>query len=96
MKELYKIAVSNLKHKKYTVYVKGSNGKPKKIHFGDKNYGQYQDTTPLQAYKSKDHLDNVRRSLYLKRAKAIKKNGKESYKDINSANYYSVKYLWGG
>jgi hypothetical protein len=38
-----------------------------------------------------------KRKAYLARAKAIKnKEGKLTYKDKTSPNYYSVKYLWKG
>ena len=94
-KELYKIEVSNLKHKKYSVYVL-KDKKKRKIHFGDKNYQHYQDTTPLQHYKKLNHFDNVRRSRYLKRAKGIKNKNGITWKDKNTSNYYSVKFLWGG
>jgi len=79
------------------LFVKGPNGNPKKIHFGDKSYQQFKDTTPLQAYKHLDHGDQGRRYQYLKRAKGIvRKDGSTSWDDVNSANYYSVKYLWSG
>jgi hypothetical protein len=95
-KELYKIFKSTVKHKKYSVYVKGDNGKPKLIHFGQLGYDQFRDTTPLKLYSNLDHNDEERRRLYLLRAKGIKKDGKISWKDKNSANYYAVKYLWSG
>ena len=96
-KVLYKIEKSTSKNKKYSVYVKGKNGKPKKIHFGQKNYQQFEDTTPLKLYTSLNHYDVKRRESYLKRAKGIKnKDGKLTWKDKNSANYYAIKYLWKG
>ena len=42
-KKLYKPFVSKAKNKKYSVYVKGSKGNPRLIHFGDKRYEQYKD-----------------------------------------------------
>lgn len=79
-------------NKKYSVYVI-KNKKPKLIHFGDRSMQQYHDK--LGHWVSKDHLDPERRRRYLARAKGIKnKSGKLTWKDINSANYYSVKYLW--
>jgi len=96
-KVLYKIEKSTSKNKKYSVYVKGKNGKPKKIHFGQKGYQHFEDTTPLKLYKSLNHYDVKRRESYLKRAKGIKnKEGKLTWKDKNSANYYAIKYLWKG
>ena len=71
---------------KYSVYVKNSNGKPKLLHFGD---SRYQDFT--------QHKDEKRRASYLKRAKGIKnKQGKLTWKDKNTKNYWSVHYLWNG
>jgi len=96
-KVLYKIEKSTSKNKKYSVYVKNKNGKPKKIHFGQKNYQHFEDTTPLKLYTSLNHYDVKRRESYLKRAKGIKnKDGKLTWKDKNSANYYAIKYLWKG
>ena len=95
MKELYKIEISSTKNKKYSLYVLDNN-KPKKIHFGNKDFKHYRDTTPLMAYTYLNHYDNERRIIYLKRAKAIKKKGEYSWINVNSPNYYSVKYLWGG
>lgn len=96
-KVLYKIEKSTSKTKKYSVYVKGTNGKPKKIHFGQKGYQHFEDTTPLKLYTSSNHYDVKRRESYLKRAKGIKnKDGKLTWKDKNSANYYAIKYLWKG
>lgn len=95
-KELYKIFKSKAKDKKYSVYVKGDNGKAKLIHFGSLSHQHYKDTTPLKLYSNLDHNDEERRKRYLQRAKGIKKQGKISFKDKNSSNYYAVKFLWGG
>jgi hypothetical protein len=63
------------------------------IHFGNRNYQQYHDK--LGHYSNLDHGDNTRRQSYLARAKGIKnKDGSLTYKDKNSANYYSINYLW--
>ena len=72
---------------KMWVYVKSDNKKGfKRIGFGDK---RYEDFT--------QHKDPVRRKSYLARAKGIKnKQGELTWKDKNSKNYYSVKYLWNG
>jgi len=77
--------VSRVKPKKYSVYVM-KDGKRKLIHFGDRRYGQYKDTTKVKAYKSKDHLDEERRRSYLAR------HGKAT--DRNSAKWFAHKYLW--
>jgi len=71
---------------KFSVYVKSPSGKPKLIHFGD---SRYQDFT--------QHKDEKRRASYLKRAKGIKnKEGKLTWRDKNTKNYWSVHYLWNG
>jgi hypothetical protein len=82
---------SPLKNKKYRVIL--DNGKI--IDFGDIRYHHYQDKTPLKLYSNLDHNDKKRRDLYLKRAKKIKdKNGKLTYNNKQTANYYAIKYLW--
>ena len=84
-KELYKPFKSKAKNKKFSVYVM-KDGKKKLIHFGD---SRFQDFT--------QHKDEKRRKSYLARAKGIKnKKGELTWKDKNSANYYSVRLLWNG
>lgn len=71
--------------KKMSVYVM-KDGKKRLIHFGD---ATMQDFT--------QHKDEKRRKSYLARAKGIKnKKGELTWKDKNSANYYSVRVLWNG
>jgi hypothetical protein len=65
------------------------------IHFGDKRYSQFRDSTPLKLYSYLDNNDKVRRTSYLKRAMGIKnKQGQLTYLLKSSANYYSLNYLW--
>jgi hypothetical protein len=91
-KKLYTPFVSNAKNKKYSVYVL-KDGKKKLIHFGDSRMQQFKDK--LGHYSNLDHGDKERRKRYLARAKGIKdKNGNLTWKNKNSANYYSIKYLW--
>jgi hypothetical protein len=81
---------STRKYKKYMVFYN-----KKWIHFGDTRYQQYKDQTPLKLYKHLDHKDNQRRKNYLQRAKGIKDGGGNiTYRNKNSPNYYSIKYLW--
>ena len=77
---------SDVKHKKYSVYVK--DGKNiRKINFGQQGYPDFRSGTA-----SKEQRDR-----YLKRAKNIKnKKGQLTYKIPTTANYWSVKYLWLG
>jgi len=91
-KKLYTPFVSKSKNKKYSVYVI-KNDKTKLIHFGDSRMEQFKDK--LGHYSNLDHGDKERRKRYLARAKGIKdKNGNLTWKNKNSANYYSIKYLW--
>jgi len=84
-KPLYKPFKSKAKNKKFSVYVM-KDGKKKLIHYGD---SRYEDFT--------QHKDKERRKSYLLRAKGIRnKKGELTYKDKNSANYWSVKTLWAG
>ena len=78
--------------KKYMVVVNG-----KTIHFGDSSSEQYKDTTGLGLYTHLNHNDEKRRASYLARAKGIRnKAGELTWKDKNTSNYFSVKYLWNG
>ncbi len=91
-KKLYTPFVSKSKNSKYSVYVI-KNDKKKLIHFGDSRMQQFKDK--LGHYSNLDHGDKERRKRYLARAKGIKdKNGNLTWKNKNSANYYSIKYLW--
>ena len=76
--------------KKYMVVVNG-----KTIHFGSLSNEHYKDTTGLGLYTYLDHNDEKRRASYLARAKGIRdKNGNLTWQDKNSANYYSINFLW--
>lgn len=69
------------------------DGKKRLIHFGDSRYGQYKDK--IGEYSSLDHNDKQRRKSYLARSKGIKnKKGELTWKDKNSANYWSIRTLW--
>jgi len=83
-KTLYKPFVSKNPKKKYSVYVKGANGNPKLIHFGDKRYQHFKDK--LGHYKSLDHGDLQRKKNYYSR------HGKATSKD--TAKWWSHKVLW--
>jgi len=92
---LYKPWKNDTKSKnKYWVYVKADNKRGyKKIGFGFKGMGQFKDKGGN--YSSLDHGDAERRKRYLARAKGIKnKKGELTWKDKNTANYWSIKYLW--
>jgi hypothetical protein len=82
---------STRKGKKYMV--KTPSGKW--VHFGSSDMQQFKDSTGLGLYTHKNHNDTERRRKYLARAKGIKnKKGELTYRDKESANYYSIKFLW--
>ena len=82
---------SRRKDKKYMVLTPGG----KWVHFGDSSMEQYKDSTGLGLYKHLDHGDKIRRKSYLARAKGIRnKAGKLTWNNPESANFYSVAYLW--
>lgn len=82
---------SSRKGKKYMVITP----KGKWVHFGAKSMEQFKDSTGMGLYSHLDHGDPERRRRYLARAKGIKdKQGRLTWNDKESANYYSVKYLW--
>ncbi len=77
--------------KKYSV--KTPQGKT--VHFGSASMGHYKDRTGVGAWSSKDHNDSKRRESYRKRSAGIRnKAGELTYKNKESANYYSYHYLW--
>lgn len=85
-----KIERSEKKNKKYKVKHQG-----KYIHFGDKRYQQFKDTTGLGLYSKLDHNDKTRQKSYCSRSAGIKdKNGKLTKNDKNNSNYYARKFLW--
>ena len=84
-KQLYKPFKSTAKNKKFSVYVM-KDGKRKLIHYGDSRMEDY-----------RQHKDEARRKSYLARAKGIRnKQGNLTWKDKNTANYWSIKTLWAG
>ena len=86
-KPLNKPFPSTVKGKKYSVYVKDSNGKIKKVNFGQKGYDDYRSGTATKE----------QRKSYLARAKGIKKkDGSLAYLDKTTPSYWSVVYGWKG
>ena len=73
---------SDRRYKKYKAILPDGST----VHFGDKRYQQYKDSTPLKLYSNLDHKDEKRRELYYKR------HAKEYPK--YSADYFSKIYLW--
>lgn len=82
---------STRKNKKYMVLTPNK----KWVHFGDKRFSQYKDTTTLRIYSNLDHLDKKRRDRYRARASKIKnKKGEYTYKNPEYPNYYAYNFLW--
>ena len=81
---MYNFKVSTRKNKKYDVF------KDDKYltSFGDRNYQQYKDITPLKSYSNLDHLDLKRKQNYYKRF------GKKEKAKFESAKWFSNNYLW--
>lgn len=76
---MIEIKISNRKNKKYMALVNGVW-----YHFGDKNYQQYKDVTPLRVYSNLDHLDKDRRRLYHIRHK----------NNVGIPSQLAKRYLW--
>jgi hypothetical protein len=70
------------------------------MYFGDKNYQQYKDRTPLKLYKSKNHNTRKRMQNYYSRHSGTKKRSEGIKKEKRkSRGYYNAKilshiYLW--
>jgi len=88
---MVKFEKSNRKDKKYSVITPEG----KKIHFGNKKYEHFKDTTGLGLYRKLNHNDKKRQKNYCNRSGGIKnKQGLLTKNDKESANYYSRMYLW--
>jgi len=78
---------------KYIVTIR-HNDKIYNIRFGNINYEHFRDR--LLHYRFKDHYNDKRRELYLRRASKIhNKNGDLTANDPTSANYWSIRIFWG-
>tara|TARA_R110000803_G_scaffold88854_3_gene155882 strand:+ start:8275 stop:8553 length:279 start_codon:yes stop_codon:yes gene_type:complete len=84
-KTLYKPVKSTSKGKKYMVYVKGVNGNPKLIHFGQAG---------AQDWKSGTASPEKRKSYRARSSKIKLKDGSLAVKNKNTANYWAYHYLW--
>tara|TARA_R110000796_G_scaffold245879_1_gene370349 strand:- start:993 stop:1274 length:282 start_codon:yes stop_codon:yes gene_type:complete len=83
---LYKPFKSKAKGKKYSVYVKSDNKKGyKTIHFGAAGMDDWRSGTATKE----------QRKSYKARASGIRNGqGQLTYKNKNTANYWSYHYLW--
>lgn len=85
---IYKIISPVRKNKKYSVlkYNPETNEYEYLLSFGQQNYAQYRDKTPLKLYSYLDHNDEKRRQNYYKR------HGTTN--NIESAKWWSHTFLW--
>lgn len=91
--EILNIKKSNKSDKKYEITVR-YNGIIKTIHYGNSNYQQYKDRTPIGAYTEYDHNDEQRRRSYLARASKITDSFGLAANNPFSPNRYSIITLW--
>lgn len=78
--------------KKYDAILVNSTDREVRIPFGDKDYGQYRDTTNLKLYSHLDHFDVKRRTAYKTRhAKDVKR---DSAGEMYSPGYFALSVLW--
>jgi len=83
-KKLNKPFKSNVKGKKYSVFVKDGD-KVKKVNFGAKGMDDWRSGTATKE----------QRKSFRARMKGIKrKDGSYAYKDKTSPAYWSLNYLW--
>lgn len=83
-----KFRKSQTKNKKYdAILINKKTKKEKIIPFGDKRYEQYKDSTGLNLYTFKNHLDTKRRTNYRKRHARTSKNK-------FSSSWFSYYFLW--
>jgi hypothetical protein len=79
--------------KKYKAALRNKKtGKNTYVHFGDKRYEQYKDTTDLKLYSKQDHNDKKRRDAYLKRHNKTIAAGSPPV--AYSAAYFAKRFLW--
>lgn len=101
MKEKIIKFINGPQNKKYTAIIKNKKTKKiRKIHFGDKNYPQYKDRTPLKLYAHKNHNTRKRMQNYYKRHSKISNRTKAiNIEKKKNKYYYTPKilshiYLW--
>ena len=90
----YPIRLSTKKTKKYDIYYNNHW-----ISFGQKGYEHYKTSHFIPQnirHEYREHLDQKRRELYIKRASKIKDSkGHLTYMNQSSPNYYAYHFLWG-
>jgi hypothetical protein len=91
--QVVNIKASTHKDKKYAITVR-YNGVTETLHYGNSDYQQYEDRTPLREFAYLDHHDDGRRRSYLARASKIRKGDHLACNDPFSANRYAIITLW--
>lgn len=77
------------KNKKYqAILVSERTQREIRVPYGDSRYEQYRDSTGLDAWSHRNHLDKARRKKYKDRHQGFIKPGHYS------PGYFSMKYLW--
>lgn len=79
--------------KKYAITIE-YQGKVKTLHYGNSDYEQYEDRTPLKAFSQLDHHDERRRRAYLARSSKISNSNGLAANDPFSPNRYAIITLW--
>ena len=96
--KILKIQKATAKGKKYCAIIKSSDGKTRKVNFGDSSMQQYKDSTSLKLYSSKNHLDPKRRKAYFSRHHGGATTKSAALAQLKgqkiTAKYLSTKYLW--
>lgn len=99
--KIVRIEKPSVKGKKYTAIIKNiSTGKERKISYGALGYFQFNDSTPLKLYSSKNHGDEKRRQNYFSRHSGVKNKKEAIDKELKkSGGFYNAKilshmYLW--
>ena len=87
--------------KKYTAIVRNKKTKrTRKIHFGDRRYEQFKDSTPLKLYSHKNHKTQKRKNNYFNRHSGTKNKKAAIAREMSKSNgrytpkILSHKYLW--
>ena len=79
--------------KKYDAILENRDtGRTVRVRFGDKNLGQYKDTTGLGLYNKKDTNDKNKRKQFRARFSATKQSA--DFKNYYSPMYFSWTKLW--
>jgi hypothetical protein len=94
------IRASQRPNKKYAALVQQGGDAMRTVHFGDRRYAQYRDSTPQRLYAARDHGDARRRQRFMLRhggtsskTEALRNEARRSGGRV-TPRYLSMKYLW--